>query len=453
MDQLVGEPGCDVVALVPRTSDSSLLFCTPAAPVASNRLVLPNLRLAFEPTIEDITQQLAELLGGPVTLLRANALAWRENFDAASIVVEVEPLSWTPAASLGWEPIDESRLEAVDPSWARASVASWLHERASGWSDRRPQWSRPGWMAEASRWLHGQMEAAGYREPQPAKIHHLWGLSVVLSADSLNGTAYLKCSGDHFRAEAAVTQALATRSPALVPDVIAVDSERGWLLMRDLRAHILGDQPEREWWRGLDALVTLQKQWIGRTDELLDLGVDNRPLVTLAAWADDSVRDLDLLSGLTAAERENWSSQVPAMVASCHNLADLGLKPSLVHGDFHPWNVVSGDRGAQIFDWTDAAVAHPFLDLVTYIMRSPDPDLRQAMLLRYLDAWESDLPRTDLHDVGHLALVVGALHQAHTFRRLIPTVMPDDLAQLRGGDAQWLRRAMRLSTGGIEAAY
>ena len=49
--------------------------------------------------------------------------------------------------------------------------------------------------------------------------------------------------------------------------------------------------------------------------------------------------------------------------------------------------------------------------------------------------------------------MVGALYQARTYWQLIPTVMPDDLAQLRDGDVQWLRRALDRVDDGIQGAY
>ena len=75
------------------------------------------------------------------------------------------------------------------------------------------------------------------------------------------------------------------------------------------------------------------------------------------------------------------------------------------------------------------------------------------MLRRYLEHWTGALWAEALEEAGRLALVVGALHQAHTYVQLIPTVMPDDLGQLRNGDVQWLRRAMRYADQGLESGY
>ncbi len=142
--------------------------------------------------------------------------------------------------------------------------------------------------------------------------------------------------------------------------------------MRDLGAPLLGDQAESSWGLGLDALVRLQQTWLGRSEELLALGAEDRPLASLATWVGETVDDVELLSLLAPDERRTWLGAVPSMVASCQRLADLAPGVSLVHGDFHPWNVVSGADSVRIFDWTDASVAHPFLDLVTYIMRTTE---------------------------------------------------------------------------------
>jgi Ser/Thr protein kinase RdoA (MazF antagonist) len=163
--------------------------------------------------------------------------------------------------------------------------------------------------------------------------------------------------------------------------------------------------------------------------------------------------DAGLMGRLAPGVHEAWLTAAPAMAEACLTLDRIGPGPSLVHGDFHPWNVAAGTAGTRIFDWTDAAVGHPFLDLVTYIMRTGDPARRRQLLQRYLGLWSRHLSSRDLQAAGQLALVVGALYQAHNYWQLIPTVMPDDLAQLRDGDVHWLRRALDRLDHGIQGAY
>jgi hypothetical protein len=452
MAEQAADAGCLVVVLAPRQGDGATLCRRPSASGREAVCALPTVAVSAEPDMDEVVRGVSRLVGGPVTLLRANAAAWTSGFDVTALIVEIGPLSTEPRGFC-WALLNESDVETVDPAWARASMRSWTRERIAGWSDLRPQWSRPGWLAEASRWMQGQMIAAGYPDPEVPRIHQLWGISVVLSAASRTGSAFLKCSGDRFRHEGRMTQALADRSPGYFPDVLAVEPDRGWLLMRDLDARLLGDQPESMWQLGLDALAGLQQKWLGRTDDLLAAGAELRPLCQLADWVKDTAQDADLMSRFAQEAREAWLASVPAMVAACTSLDQIGPGPTLTHGDFHPWNVVAGHDGTRIFDWTDAAVAHPFLDLVTYIMRTDDLALRRHLLQRYLGFWSRYLSLDDLNAAGRLALVVGALYQAYNHWQLIPTIMPDDLAHLRDGDVSWLQRALDRLDRGVRGTY
>jgi len=387
MAEQAGDAGCLVVVLAPRQGGEATLCCVPSAIGGGAVCTLPTVVVSAEPGIDEVVRAVSRLFGAPVTLLRANAAAWDAGFDTTAMLVEIGPLSTEPRG-FRWVVVSESDAQTVDPAWARDSMRSWTRERVAGWSDLRPQWSRPGWLAEAAQWMHERMTAAGYVDPEVPRIHQLWGISVVLSAASRTGRAFFKCSGDRFRHEGQMTQALAGSSRGYLPDVLAIEPDRGWFLMRDLEAPLLGDQPESMWARGIDALAALQQTWLGRSDDLLAAGAGLRPLSQLAEWVRGTALDAD----------------------------------SLVHGDFHPWNVVAGPEGARIFDWTDAAVGHPFLDLVTYVMRTDDPALRRHLLQRYLGHWSRHLPSHDLHAAGQLALVVGALYQACNHAQLIPTV-------------------------------
>jgi hypothetical protein len=86
-------------------------------------------------------------------------------------------------------------------------------------------------------------------------------------------------------------------------------------------------------------------------------------------------------------------------------------------------------------------------------MRTDDLALRHHLLQCYLGLWSRYLSSDDLNAAGRLALVVGALYQAYSHSQLIPTVMPDDLAQLRDGDVHWLRRALNRLDHGVQGTY
>jgi hypothetical protein len=73
----------------------------------------------------------------------------------------------------------------------------------------------------------------------------------------------------------------------------------------------------------------------------------------------------DLVPAPLAVEMAALAAAVPGLRAACAELAGHDVPASLVHGDLHLANVARGPRGYRFFDWTDACVAHPFLDLST----------------------------------------------------------------------------------------
>jgi aminoglycoside/choline kinase family phosphotransferase len=274
-------------------------------------------------------------------------------------------------------------------------------------------------------------------------------VSVVLRAPSSDGAFFLKCSGDIFRHEAMTTRALAAQLPDAFPEVVAVDASEGWLLMCDLGAPELGEQAQSLWHEGLVTHAGVQRSWLGRADELVGLGLPDRSLTALADEVGEISDDDTVQSRMDPELRDRWRSSAPSLVAACLRLEEIGPGPSLVHGDLHPWNVTYGSGTTRIFDWTDAAVSHPFVDLPTYLFRTDDVAVRRRMVDAYLDAWSTAGSPAQLREAADLAVIVGSLYQVQTYRVLIPTLMndgaDDDLAD---GDLSWIRRTLaRLECG------
>ena len=150
--------------------------------------------------------------------------------------------------------------------------------------------------------------------------------------------------------------------------------------------------------------------------------------------------------------RERWLATSPALVESCLRLDAIGPGPSLVHGDFHPWNVVYGSGSTRVFDWSDAVVSHPFIDLATYVFRTEDISVRRGLVDAYVDAWSTGGSDESLREAAALGLVVGALYQVQSYRALLPALMrngaDDDLAD---GDLDWINRTLTRHEQGLES--
>ena len=88
-----------------------------------------------------------------------------------------------------------------------------------------------------------------------------------------------------------------------------------------------------------------------------------------------------------------------------------------MHGDLHLGNVAHHDGRLVVFDWSDASVGHPFVDLATLVGSSP-PDERDELVSAYFASWREALPGADLERVVGLADVAERVFQAVTYDRL-----------------------------------
>jgi hypothetical protein len=403
-----------------------------------------------EPSTPELVAGITATLGGvAATPLRVSWPGGDAQSDVGNVIlIETEPLDGESPALLAWRKLDDDALDGVGPPTLADAVRQWLEEHRHGYLPSRPQWSRPGWLDGATTWMAAELARIGATVSAPAEIVQLWDVSVVVRATTDAGRFYLKCSADIFRSEAVVTSALAAHSPQLFPEVVAVDEERAWLLMADLGDGTLGDSPPDQWHRALPTYATLQQDWLDRSARLTELGALDRPLSALADQVADSRDDDVLMAKLEPELRARWQEAAPIVAEDCRRLSAIGPPATLVHGDLHPWNATAGQGGMRFFDWTDAAVSHPFIDLATFIPRCDDPTLRRQMWDEYLDSWRDHLTAADLDEAGRLALVVGMLYQLQTYRLLVPTLLPGN--PLGSADASCLRRSLAWHEGGLD---
>lgn len=446
----------EVSLLVPHAARIAVLV--EGEPTSSGHARLPSLTVpTAEPSVAAILAAVDFMDTDAAVVLRQVMTSGPEEGGSGddtpvTLVVEFDARPIEPPSGWRWLELDEQEISRLEPESARAAVGSWAKERAEGWSPLRPAWSRPGWFTRASAWMREQLEADGRAPVGRPRQHQLWGLSVVLRASTHDGDVWFKCSPEIFRQEAVMTQALAVRMPDRAPQVIAVDASEGWLLMRDLGAAELGEQDESLWSEGVTAHAGLQQLWLGRTDELTELGLPDRPLSQLTAQVEEMVDDDVVLGPMSSELRKRWRAAAPALAESCRRLDELGPGPTLVHGDFHPWNVVHGTAGTRVFDWTDAAVSHPFVDLATYVFRTQDVDVRRQMVDACVAAWSEFSPAESLREATSLGLVVGALYQVQTYRSLLPTLVAHGADDgMAGADLSWIKRSLTRHELGLES--
>lgn len=251
------------------------------------------------------------------------------------------------------------------------------------------------------------------------------------TAPTTGGPVWLKAPGPGTVFEVALYELLGKVAPQRIPAPLAVDLDRGWLLLPD-GGPTLGDLDGRV--DLVDGLVTvlpqygqLQRDLASHTEELLSFGVaDMRPAIMPvrfdeAVAAVEARRPVPAVRGMRATYVE-W----------CDRLGASPVAASIDHNDLHPWNIFhSGDHSgdhARFYDWGDAVVAHPFASMLvslavvrTQLGVGADDTAVTRPRDAYLEVWSDLAPRAELVAEQELACWVGKVARALTWDRALRT--------------------------------
>ncbi|MGS0688658.1 phosphotransferase [Nakamurella sp. GG22] len=263
------------------------------------------------------------------------------------------------------------------------------------------------------------------KDPRASRMH---------PADNGAHEAWLKVVPPFFAHEGALLPVL---DPHTVPPVLG--AEPGRVLLDGVPGT---DQYEATGERLLDMvrqLVHLQTEWIGRTDELLSLGV---PDVRRAALEPRIKAVTQLLrSDMSDDERRRLDVLVGGLGARWAAIAECGLPDTLVHGDFHPGNVRGTPGSIVILDWGDSAVGHPMIDQLAFGRRLSTTD-RLAVEREWAREWQRRVPGSDASRAAGLLRPIAALNAAVVYQHFLDNIEPDERSYHAGDPLGALRDAI-----------
>ncbi len=236
-------------------------------------------------------------------------------------------------------------------------------------------WQDPDWLAQAHQWIQNELAAQAITITGPIDQFHVRPWSTVMRIPTNHGTVYFKASALVARHDTAVTRIIAQHQPDSIPLVLAIDSERGWMLVADggqrLReAFKVDKKPLRDWSAILRNYAVLQMEMAGHVAEMLDAAVPDQRLARLPGLYADILDDtqwllIDQPDGLTTAEYERLVAAKPWVGDLCDRLASYAVPASLHHNDLHDGNIFIRNGRYQFYDWGDSAISHPFFCLRT----------------------------------------------------------------------------------------
>lgn len=235
-----------------------------------------------------------------------------------------------------------------------------------------------------------------------------------------------------FSDESRVIPKLATHYPGQVPQVLAADVTRNWILLANFGPPILSAPPDV--WEGLFASFgRLQRDAAGHVGDLMAAGCRRA----------DMSRVTDRVMALTCdgEDGERLRGLAPRLAEMTAELLAFRVPPSLVHGDLHLANVARHDGKYLVFDWADCAIAHPFLDLA-YIF-AEGPANPQRCRDAYLATWSDYEDPTQLRRMWDLAEPLSALHQAFAYQETAAILAEPAKRQFLGGVTYFVRQLLK----------
>jgi hypothetical protein len=425
----------DVWVVVPHPAEAGQLLVTANGAGAA----LPHFQLIDHqfPHTGTVNTAVTERFGLQATALRCAADRWdREARHTWTLyTMENHDPHWQPKEGSYWAGRETVTAMELEPH-VHTALAAWFDEMASGLlpAERTP-WARPGWLAEVQNWIEAQLAPHGYQISGPVQTVKHWGISAVLRAPTDSGDIYFKAMlCPLFAREPAVTQFLGQLFPDLVPTLLAADTGRGWMLLPDFKARNLAELDEAERVKAYPLLATMQIAALNHLDELRTAGAVDRPLATLPADLDALLADEMAMSHLDAADAEALRGLAPQLHQMCRQLAGYNLPDTLAHGDYHANNAAIRDGQLIIFDWTDAAVSHPFFDLVLLASDLTWEAFAAKEGVRlYLEQWTAFEPMPRLWEALKLAIPLGAVYQMISYQGIIANLEPTARWENAGG--------------------
>ena len=308
-------------------------------------------------------------------------------------------------------------------------------------------WQSASWHELATSWLDEQLASAGIRRTGAVEQPHLRPWATVLTAPTTQGPVWLKATGPAAAFEAGLYVLLSRVVPKRALAPIAVDAERGWILLphggEPLGVRLAGADLADALAVVMRCYAELQRDFAPQTEAALALGVaDMRPEVMPTRFAEA----MEAVGRLVADRGNHGDREALREVAALHEtfrswceaLAEAVGAASVDHNDLHPWNMLVPrlDRPDEVrfYDWGDAVIAHPFACMLVPLgwtqhrlaIGLDGPDLlgiRDA----YLEIFSDLAPHAELVATLELACRVGKVARALTWARAVAQSDPDEL--------------------------
>lgn len=402
-----------------------------------NSLVLPSFSsFQYERgTVSHLNREIKSQTGLNVTTLRSIFYGAGSENTTERRVYEMEAHEFHNL-SIGngfWLALDRLDSQLDIDSWLLNCLQLWLEDTELNKANFRSPWAKRGWFVKAVNWIEFQLKQPNLIATDAVEQVINCESSCILKIQTASAKVYFKAVSNAFKDEPSKTNLLAEFFPSKLPNLLALDIDNHWLLMEEFAGDILNEVSVlQDWQEALKSFARIQIQALKKVETLLDRGIPDMRLDRLAPQiklllAKKSTAQANQQSNLAMIDWGKLYSLIPQFEMMCNELSASGIPQTIVHGDFHAQNIISTNEEYIFFDWSYAAISHPFFDAVylleIYTYQLPNiKNAREYLLNAYLEPWTCYLPIKQLKEVYHQALPLTYLFKAIADNRIAETM-------------------------------
>ncbi len=306
-------------------------------------------------------------------------------------------------------------------------------------------WTQPEWIDQAHAWIKRSLAESGCSLTGPIEQIHRRIWSTVMRCSTDSGDIYFKACQPP--TEPRLTVFLSGIQPENLPDLLAVDLDQGWMLMRDagpiLRtllnspADLVMVEPALVQYAHLQIAVSAQPEQLIRLGAL-DHRLERLPGLFEHLLTEPAVLRLGEEDGITADQHRQLLATLPRVAEMALRLKSSAVPQTLHHDDFHDGNIfVSGEPGQYCFvfsDWGESCITHPFSSIMLFLRSvgaragfldeatdAPERMPPELNRLRdaYLHPWQAYERSDRLVELFNLAWRVGMVARALTWSEFV----------------------------------
>ncbi|MCM3380814.1 MULTISPECIES: phosphotransferase [Shouchella] len=355
------------------------------------------------------------------------------------------------------EILEEESVQFANHVWLTLSQPSDLKKLNSddqtilkSWIDTQRSvgipWFHVGWRNQMERWAANVLSNSSLTFAQIRS----WERSALFRIISDTQNYYFKAVPDVFNHEPLLSDYLFQHYPLYVPEIVQVEPNKNWYIMREIQGSLLGQTGKIAYWRqAIEQLAVMQKQSTRHIDELKKRNCPVRPVAkVIKSYVKCSFDDLYESHHISRETYQKLNTSIPTIINICDKIEKSNIPLALEHGDFFGGNIMVQNGQPVIYDWSDCTLSHPFLSIMVILKEVEQffsEEVAKSLLNDYLEKWSGFDSKPHLIEEYNWLKVIAPVYYLTIYQTFIFPAFNDNWDKkqiIEGYITEWLTMPM-----------